>query len=278
MTQQVKTPPTETRPAIVCLSLGWGVQSFTIACMIALGELPPIGLAIHADTTHEAQGTYDHAGRWIPWLEERGVKVVTVQGKRMEIVRPEWGTGSVMIPAFSESKTDGSKGQIRRQCTHDWKIMPIRRHIRSLLPVGRPKPGAVECWQGISLDEWPRMRSSDVAYIVNRYPLVEMQMSRADCAAWLTRNGLEVPPKSACTFCPYHSLNAWKEMKRQGGKDWEEVQATDAEVRDMRDRHILYLHPARRPIEEAVRIPEDHGARQLELELEAPCDGGVCFV
>jgi hypothetical protein len=25
------------------LSLGWGVQSFTLAAMVALGELPPIG-------------------------------------------------------------------------------------------------------------------------------------------------------------------------------------------------------------------------------------------
>jgi len=34
------------------LSLGWGVQSWTLAAMIALKELPPIDYAIHADTTH----------------------------------------------------------------------------------------------------------------------------------------------------------------------------------------------------------------------------------
>ena len=48
-------------PELTYLSLGWGVQSFTLAAMAALGELPPIDLAIHADTGHEAQGTYDHA-------------------------------------------------------------------------------------------------------------------------------------------------------------------------------------------------------------------------
>ena len=41
-------------PEITYLSLGWGVQSWTIAAMAALGELPPIDLAIHADTGHEA--------------------------------------------------------------------------------------------------------------------------------------------------------------------------------------------------------------------------------
>ena len=128
------------------LSLGWGVQSWTIAAMVALGELPPIDLAIHADTTHEASGTYAHAAKWTPWLEERGVRVVTVTGNRTEITRPDWGIGSVMIPAFSLDKTDGTKGQVKRQCTHDWKIMPIRRYLRSLLPADRrPAPGAVVC-------------------------------------------------------------------------------------------------------------------------------------
>ena len=41
-------------PEITYLSLGWGVQSWTIAAMAALEELPPIDLAIHADTGHEA--------------------------------------------------------------------------------------------------------------------------------------------------------------------------------------------------------------------------------
>ena len=34
--------------------------------------------------------------------------------------------------------------------------------------------------------------------------------------------------------------------------------------------------PVRRPLAQAVRIPEDEGVQQLEMDL--PCDGGVCFV
>ncbi|KKL22079.1 hypothetical protein LCGC14_2439070, partial [marine sediment metagenome] len=51
------------------LSLGWGVQSWTLAAMIALKELPPIDYAIHADTTHEMSNTYALAAKWTPWLE-----------------------------------------------------------------------------------------------------------------------------------------------------------------------------------------------------------------
>lgn len=42
----------------VAISLGWGVQSWTLAAMSALNELPRVDAAIHADTTHERGATY----------------------------------------------------------------------------------------------------------------------------------------------------------------------------------------------------------------------------
>ena len=255
------------------ISLGWGVQSFTLAAMVALEELPPVDYAIHADTGHEMSGTYAHAKKWTPWLEEHGVKVVTVHGRRTEVVREDW-SNSVMIPAFTKDNLTASKGQVRRQCTHDWKIVPIRRFIRTIIP--NPKPGAVESWQGISLEECSRMRTSDVAYIVNVYPLVDRRITREGCVAWLQAHNLDVPPKSACTFCPYKSINSWKQLKRIGGPDWEEALAVDEAIRSKRPNHSLFLHPALKPLAQAVSIPEDFGAAQLEMDI--PCDGGVCFV
>ena len=262
-----------TNPQLTYISLGWGVQSWTLAAMVALGELPPVDLAIHADTTHEAAGTYAHAEKWTPWLEERGVKVVTVMADNTEVVREWSGSRSVTIPAFTLDAS-GSNGQVNRQCTGHWKIIPIRRCLRQLLP--NPKPGAVECWQGISLDEWSRMRDSDVKYIINRYPLVERRLTRRDCVSWLMAHGLDVPPKSACVFCPYHSLGHWKAMKAEGGRDWDWAEAVDSAVRDQRPNHQCFIHPARKPLAAAVKIPEDEGAKQLGMDL--PCDGGVCFV
>ena len=255
------------------ISLGWGVQSWTLAAMVALKELPPVDYAVHADTGHEMSGTYAHAKKWTPWLEEHGVKVVTVHGRRTEVVVEAW-SNSVNIPAFTLDKQTGSRGQVQRQCTNLWKIQPIRRFIRTIIP--NPKPGAVESWLGISLDEWQRMRTSDVAFIVNVYPLVDRRITREACVAWLQAHGLDIPPKSACTFCPFKSLSAWQELKRQGGPDWAEAIAVDEAIRWKREKHPLFVHPARKPLSAAVAIPEDVGAKQLELEI--PCDGGVCFV
>ena len=49
----------------------------------------------------------------------------------------------------------------------------------------------------------------------------------------------------------------------------------DIAIRDKRTKHSLFVHPARKPLPEAIRIPEDEGAAQLDMDLEIPCDGGV---
>ena len=56
------------------ISLGWGVQSFTLAAMSALGELEPVDVAIHADTTHESKLTYEFAARWTPGRSRRSLR------------------------------------------------------------------------------------------------------------------------------------------------------------------------------------------------------------
>ncbi len=258
------------------ISLGWGVQSWTLAAMTALGELEPVDYAIHADTTYEHAGTYAHAKKWAPWLGEQGVKVVTVTARRVDVVREEWAN-AVSIPAFTTDTQTGARGQVRRQCTHDWKIAPIRQYLRQVMTERGIKatPGAVHSLQGISLDEWTRMRDSDVKYIENVYPLIDARMTRAECKAWLERNHLPVPVKSSCVFCPYKSIPVWKDMKRRGGPDWQVAEAVDANIRDRRASagNLLYVHPNRKPLSEAVKIPEDEGAQQLEL----PCDSGFCM-
>lgn len=266
------------------LALGWGRQSVALACMMALDEIPRVDYLLHADTGHEMSGTYEYARRMTPWLGERGLTVVTVEGRRREVVVKDWGKRgdsehtrvSIQIPAFTVANADPtSHGQTRRQCTEDWKIAPQRRFLNQELRRRGLKrnPGIVEAHMGISSDEYFRMRDSDVQYIVNRYPLIERRMTRRGCEAWLAAHDIPLPPKSACTFCPLHSRALWRKLKRAGGPDWQEAVAVDQAIRDRRDLHTLYVHPLRRPLPEAVEIPEDAG--QLRLD-EGPCDSGYC--
>lgn len=265
----------ETMNKLTTISLGWGVQSWTLAAMVALGELEPVDFAIHSDTTHERKHTYDFAERMTPWLEERGVKVVTVDdaGQARKVA-----TYQTDIPAFTQYS--GNKGQLRRQCTHRWKVLPLRRFISAELKKRGLKktPGVIETWLGITLDEWQRAKDSDVKYITHRYPLLDMNMTRADCFTWLQQNNLPSPGKSACVFCPYQNIYKWQQMKREDGPDWKHALEVDEQIRQARPPYDLFVHPATIPLVDAVRIPEDQGLTQLDLLHDAECDSGYCFL
>lgn len=253
------------------ISLGWGVQSFTLAAMAALGEIEKVDYAINADTGYESILTYEFAARWGGWLSDHGVKVITVKEGDNQIVVDRWG-GKVAIPAFTLI-TDGrgSGGMLQRQCTGNWKIAPIRRFIQSKRAGDR-----VEMLIGISTDEWQRMRDSDVKYITNVYPLIDKRMSRFDCMTWLQTQGLEIPSKSACYFCPFRTTKEWKEVK--GSTDWDKVIDVDNLIRDARpgDRGIRnYLHASRKPIAQVdFRTAEEKGQMTL---WDNECSG-ICGV
>jgi hypothetical protein len=259
--------PAKRRIMMKILSLGWGVQSFTIAAMSALGELEKVDYAIHADTTHESILTYQFAKRWTDWLENREVHVVTVS-QYNPVVGKLYDKGyHIDIPAFSLH--NGKSGQTHRQCTGHWKIEPMRRWIQAHRN-GQP----VEQWLGISLDEFQRMKDSSVKYIVNRWPLIEKRMTRQDCKTWLSSHRLEVPPKSSCTFCPYHNTAQWRRIK-DTPEDWAEAVAVDESIRKVHPHYDLFIHPARKPIEQVdFRTMEEKG--QLSL-WDNECTG-ICGV
>lgn len=256
------------------ISLGWGVQSFGLAAMSALGVLPPVDVAIHADTTHERGETYAFAERWTPWLEARGVRVVTVSAKPAPLPAVRVAdVNSVMIPAFTTWPDGKPSGMQRRQCTHDWKILPIRRWLQAHRD-GQP----VEMWVGITLDEVQRMRESDVQYIANVYPFIEMldrPWTRGMVMRWLVDNGLEIPSKSSCVFCPYHDRATWREIQRSGNGDWQKALEVDEAIRDKRPGYKCYLTANRIPLKDVdFRNEQDHG----QLELWGEECSGTCFL
>lgn len=244
------------------ISLGWGVQSFTLAAMAALGDIEKPDAIIHADTTHERHVTYRFAEKWTPWLVQNGLRVVTVTPKPSEINIGQ--KGWVDMPVFTLQS--GKKGQLRRQCTGHWKIAPIRRWLQ----VNRNRQ-TVEMWIGISLDEYQRMRDSDVKYIVHRYPLVDLKMTRNDCINYLRTHDLEVPARSACVFCPYQSSSDWTTLKAGDNGDFEKAVEIDKFVRQVRLPGELFVHPARKPLSEV-----DFGDKQKSL-FDQECEG-ICGV
>lgn len=255
------------------LSLGWGVQSFTLACMSALGELPKV-VAIHSDTTWERDDTYRFAERWTGFLVANGVEVVTVKSKSAEIGDMK---DNIHLPAHTTRLNGEPSGMLRRQCTGRWKIEPLRGYLRTYLLENEIKKakGVVNMWLGISMDEALRMKDSDTQWINHVYPLIDLKMTRGDCIAWLRSHGLEVPQKSACVFCPYHSKTEWLKLKERGGADWHRAVEIDEKIRERRPNFRSYVHRSRLPLF-ALKSESDFGAKQGML-FNDECDSGYCF-
>lgn len=252
---------------LTTISLGWGRQSTTLAFMAAFGDLPMPDVVIHSDTTHERTATYDYAKRWTPFLEERGVKIVTVRPARTLALESK-NVKSVNIPAFSLSDGVHGNGVLRRQCTHLWKIAPMRQWLQK-----NRNNEPVEMWLGISIDEIERQKPSDVKYITNRFPLLELRMTVRDCENYLRNHGIEVPVKSSCVFCPFHNKSAWRNLRETGNGDWDHAIQVDEAIRNARPGFKLFVHSARKPLKEIG----DSVDAQPELMFNDECSG-VCFL
>lgn len=255
------------------LSLGAGVQSTTMALMAAHGEITPMpDCAIFADTGAEPRAVYDH----LEWLMSGNVlpypvHVVTAGNLRDDILARADGSDRRLaaVPFFTKND-DGSQGRLPRQCTKEYKLVPIKRKTRELLAAAETKRAVT--WIGISGDEAGRFRDSNVRYIENRHPLLSkvtekrhrpfspahpdgLWMTRADCLTWLDRNGYPRPPKSACTFCPYHDGALWQDMKANDPDSWAEAVAVDEVVRRggfAGIKNPIFVHRSMTPLADAL--------------------------
>ncbi len=242
------------------LSLGAGVQSSTLALMMEKGLAPKPDYAVFSDTQGEPKEVY----KWLEWLKTQlsfPVLVISA-GSLPEALRKsnrdEYVRGAT-IPMFTRNKKTGKKGIIRRACTSTFKIEPITKKIRELLGVAKgrkvPKEHHVQQFFGISRDEPQRMRTSSYHYITFNYPLIDLKITRQGCKDWMKENGYPEPPRSACTFCPYHDNTEWQNVKANK-EEWEQVLKLDEDLRTglrgtNRTEVEYFLHRSAVPLKDA---------------------------
>lgn len=237
------------------ISLGAGVQSSTMALMAACGEITPMPTcAIFADTGDEPYWVYN----WLDKLERMlPFPVHRVMSHHGPLLKNLFRGNHSQIPAFKP----GSMG--KRQCSNHWKIRPIRKKARSL-------SHRVIMWIGITTDEISRVKDSGMQWLVNRHPLIELEMSRRHCMKWLSSRSIPSPRKSACFYCPYHSTKEWREIKSD-----EELWTRVVSVDKMMNERGEFLHSSCKPLPEVdFSTEEDRG--QLNL-FNNECEG-MCGV
>ena len=241
------------------LSLGAGVQSTTLALMVAEGTLDRLDGAIFADTGWEPRRVYEHLDRLDGVLSAAGVPLykVSVGNLRSDALDPEHRYAS--IPYFVRNP-DGTEGMGRRQCTSEYKLGPIRRKVRQLLGAAAPdfrrvpRGRTAEQWIGFSTDEIHRVDNKrDVRYLTKRYPLLDLGMSRDDCERWLRSRGWTSVAKSACIGCPFHGNRQWRDLRDNHPEEWADAVAFDEAIRKGGARGLplngeAFLHRSRVPL------------------------------
>ena len=254
------------------LSLGAGIQSSTLLLMSLKGELPKLDHAICADTGWEPQEVYDHL-EWLKPLAKAGGVPLTVvnNGNIKEIsvtgfVDGKEGLGQryATMPLHILNP-DGTEGLIRRQCTSEFKIVPIERFIKKdILGLSKnahwPKEVVVDHWFGISSDEMVRIRTPRELWKRNVYPLCNLpddylpaMYSRQSCVGWLKKHYPDQPmPRSACIGCPYHDNRTWRDLRDRRPDEWSEAVAVDKRIRHGKDMDgQAFRHRSLKPLDEA---------------------------
>ena len=256
-----------THPTQRYLSLGAGVQSSATLLLAVRGRIPTFDAAIFADTGWEPANVYRQLARLTRIAGQAGIPVVRVSNGHIRKDAVDSAHRFASMPLFTLGPR-GERGMARRQCTTEYKIRPIKAEVRRRL--GYPHPKRVPPWVyaqmaiGISVDEVMRARDSDVRYMRNTFPLLDLGWRREDCVRFLTAHGLGDTPKSSCITCPFHDDGFWADLKANSPAEWADAVAFDHAIRHgsaraNADGHPLrgtyYLHPSRIPLDRAVLRP-----------------------
>lgn len=215
---------------------------------------PMPDFAVFADTMCETPDVYEHLAYVASKLP---FPVIRVSAGSLEAASLKVHTGrdsgktSVgrVLPVFYHAH--GKRQLAQRRCTGDFKVVPIRKFLHQFIKIG------VTQWFGISTDEAGRMRESPVQYIDNRYPLIEMNMSRTDCINWLRDHGAKVPNKSSCYFCPFHRDSHWQHMKTFQPDQFQKAIDFERQLQSLMITHephnpLGYLHSSCKPLDTVI--------------------------
>ena len=254
------------------ISLGAGVQSSTLLFLYEKEILKPMpNAAIFADTQAEPKEVYTY----LEYLKKeiKNIPILTCT------------TGDLIEHTFKKNhppplfirKDDGSmSGMLRRQCTYDYKILPVQKLIREIVGVKKYERirGQINLSLGISTDEIQRMKDSRVPWIKHKFPLIdEKRWSRQDCLEFYDQIKLPKPPRSACYMCPYKSNKEWKYLKENHPDDWNLAVKFDNDLRsvNVKKGYKYFIHPKRIPLELVDLRSKHHNQLSFLDECEGMC-------
>lgn len=284
----------------VFISLGGGVQSSTIVEMYVEGDLhlPRLDGVLFADTGDEPDWVYQQVAYLREQLKTVGVPLLTVaKGSLVADIQAEFGR-FITMPLWVRGE-HGKPSMIRRQCTREYKLEPMRDAVLDILiernlakqiqrkdgsTIRRVNPGVlVKQVVGISLDEFQRACEAykfNPAWLQTDYPLLApYRMRRSDCVKYLQSRQLPIPKKSSCKVCPYHDDYFWLDAyEHYRAAVFEPACAFDEWLRTPAGRQRVklnaeaFLHRSLLPLRSLPFMAAAGAPESATLTEYAPCD------
>lgn len=257
-------------------SYGGGVQSTAALVLAAQGRIDyPTFLFCNVgdDSEHPATITYvEEVAK--PYAAAHGIDLIELRRvKRTGQEETLWGrltksdSRSLPIPVRMSNGAPGT-----RSCTADFKIRLVAKWLREH---GATAENPAVTGLGISIDEIERARTdSGFDYQTLTYPLLDLRLTRSDCMRIISDAGLPVPGKSACFFCPFHTPERWRVMRREEPALFAKAVELERLLNERRvnlGKDPVWLTRFNGPLDEVL----GH-AGQGVLDLDG-CDQGFCF-
>ena len=240
------------------LSFGGGVNSVALMILLLRQGLP-LDEVVFADTGGEVPETYEYLPTAQAYLNAHGVPFTVLR-------RP---SGRDLYDTCWKRRVFPSA--IWRWSTRDFKVLPIFRYYRSL-------GGHIHQSLAIAYDELERMKDSRVPYVTNYYPLVDQRITRQGCIDIIESEGLPVPVKSGCYFCPFNSLDRWQWLHQRHPELYDKAVALEEHSKHFPDQRLtdqVFRARARITLRQLSEYPAE-SQLYLPLEPQIPC-GGECM-
>jgi len=234
------------------LSFGGGLNSSALLVfLVERGE--KIDKVVFADTGSELPYTYEAVEFYQNYCAEHNILFSILKSEK----------GNIYDYYFNKKALPS---RMKRDCTSKFKVQVIRAHLRE-------EYGKAEIFRmfiGIDFGELRRMRTSNVKYIENVYPLVQAKIDRDGCKRLLLERKLLVPEKSGCFFCPFTRKGNWLRLLRENPELFERAVALEKNCSKF-PKFLLNMKP--------LEMFKENPAQTHFKDFEATCDvSGSCFL
>lgn len=275
------------------LSLGSGMQSSALLLMSIVNkvileglpcddyfgqlvyhpEVPVYDAVVFCDLGLEPAWVYKQTEYLREKCNKYGMAFYILKSPLYESYLEKFGKERVVSIPFWSIDENGKKGKMLRNCTLENKIELIQKFVRynllSYRKHQRTKPEdlkAHEMHLGFSKEEEHRCKPNPHKMFVNKFPLCEMGLTRADNYAYMADHWNFITKASACCFCPFHTNYFFSYIKDNHPSEYEKTvefdELLEREQPHTKIRSQLFISKSRKRIKDL---------------LPADCNDKECF-